>query len=93
MVARTASGGHCVAGVWGRGIGSGTRPEEVAVEWALAEVIATAVLIGLVPASIARRKGRDFLAWWFFGAMMFVFALPAALLLRPIGLGRPAPKP
>ena len=63
------------------------------MEWALAEVIATAVLIGLVPATIARRKGRDFLAWWFFGAMMFVFALPAALLLRPIGLGRPAPKP
>ena len=63
------------------------------MEWALAETIATAVLVGLVPATIARRKGRDFLAWWFFGAMMFVLALPAALLLRPIGLGRPAPKP
>jgi hypothetical protein len=63
------------------------------VEWALAETIAVAVLIGLVPATIARRKGRDFLAWWFFGAMMFVFALPAALLLRPIGLGRPASRP
>jgi hypothetical protein len=60
------------------------------VEWALAETIAIAVLIGLVPATIARRKGRDFLAWWFFGAMMFVLAFPAALLLRPIGLGRPA---
>jgi hypothetical protein len=63
------------------------------VEWALAETIAVAVLVGLVPAAIARRKGRDFLVWWFFGAMMFVLALPAALLLRPIGLGRPAPKP
>jgi ABC-type polysaccharide/polyol phosphate export permease len=63
------------------------------VEWALAETIAVAVLIGLVPATIARRKGRDFLAWWVLGAMMFVFALPAALLLRPIGLGRPAHKP
>jgi ABC-type polysaccharide/polyol phosphate export permease len=63
------------------------------VEWALAETIAVAVLVGLVPAAIARRKGRDFLAWWFFGALMFVFALPAALLLRPIGLGRPVPKP
>jgi hypothetical protein len=60
---------------------------------ALAEALAVAALIGLVPAAIARRKGRDFLAWWVFGAMMFVFALPVALLLRPVGLGRSAQKP
>jgi len=58
----------------------------------LAETVAVAALIGLVPATIARRKGRDFLAWWVFGTMMFVFALPAALLLRPAGLGRSAHK-
>ncbi|HYY78245.1 MAG TPA: hypothetical protein VFD04_03560 [Actinomycetes bacterium] len=60
------------------------------MNWAVVQVIVGAVLIGLLPATIARRKGRDFLAWWFFGAMMFVFALPAALLLRPVGLGRSA---
>jgi hypothetical protein len=63
------------------------------VELALAEALAVAALIGLVPATIARRKGRDFLAWWFFGTMLFVAALPAALLLRPAGLGRSAQKP
>jgi hypothetical protein len=63
------------------------------VELALAEALAVAALIGLVPAAIARRKGRDFLAWWVFGAMMFVLALPVALLLRPVGLGRSAQKP
>ena len=62
------------------------------MELALAETFAVAALIGLAPATIARRKGRDFLAWWVFGVMMFVFALPAALLLRPAGLGRSAHK-
>jgi hypothetical protein len=63
------------------------------VEWAVVQTIAGAVLVGLLPATIARRKGRDFLAWWFFGAMMFVLALPAALLLRPVGLGRSPHQP
>jgi hypothetical protein len=53
-----------------------------------------AALLGLVPATIARRKGRDFLAWWwFFGMMLFVAALPAALLMRPAGLGSTAQRP
>jgi hypothetical protein len=52
-----------------------------------------AAVLGLVPATIAPRKGRDFLAWWFFGMMMFVAALPAALLMRPAGLGSTAQRP
>jgi hypothetical protein len=59
----------------------------------LAQALAVAALIGLVPATIARRKGRDFLAWWVFGMMLFAVALPVALLLRPAGLGRSAQKP
>jgi hypothetical protein len=40
-----------------------------------------AVLLGLLPASIARGKGRDFVVWWFYGAALFIVALPHALLL------------
>jgi hypothetical protein len=59
----------------------------------LALTVALAALVGLVPATIAHRKGRDFLAWWFFGTMLFVAALPASLLLRPAGLGPSSQKP
>jgi hypothetical protein len=59
----------------------------------LALTLALGAVLGLVPATIARRKGRDFLAWWFFGMMMFVAALPAALLMRPAGLGSTAQRP
>lgn len=44
----------------------------------------TLSLLGLVPAFIARRKGRGFLTWWFFGATLFPVALPIAWLLKPL---------
>lgn len=40
-------------------------------------------LLGLIPASIARKKGRDFINWWFFGAGLFPIALPLAIKLKP----------
>ena len=40
-------------------------------------------LLGLIPAYIARKKGRDFINWWFFGASLFPIALPMALHLKP----------
>ncbi len=46
------------------------------------EIIIIAVLIGLIPAAIARNKGRDFVLWWVFGAALFIVALPAALLIK-----------
>ena len=42
-----------------------------------------AVLIGLIPAYIAREKGRDFFTWWLYGAAIFIVALPHAILLQP----------
>ena len=52
------------------------------------EILILAVLIGLIPAVIARNKGRSFGLWWFFGAALFIVALPAALLIQadPTGL-------
>lgn len=45
------------------------------------EIVLLAVLIGLIPAFIAYAKGRTFIGWWFFGAMLFIVALPIALLM------------
>lgn len=42
-------------------------------------------LLGLVPANIARKKGRDFINWWFFGASLFPIALSMALKIKPEG--------
>ena len=47
------------------------------------EFIVIVVLIGLIPAAIAKGKGRSFGLWWFYGAMIFIVALPHALLLKP----------
>jgi len=47
------------------------------------EIIILAALIGLIPAAIARGKGRSFGLWWIYGAMLFIVALPHALLLKP----------
>jgi len=42
-----------------------------------------AAAIGLIPATVAYRKGHDFFAWWLFGGALFIVALPAAILLKP----------
>jgi hypothetical protein len=44
-----------------------------------------AVLLGLIPAAIARGKGRDFAIWWFYGAALFIVVLPHELMLSPAG--------
>ena len=44
--------------------------------------LAIAVVIGLIPAAIAASKGRSFFAWWIYGALVFIVALPHALLLK-----------
>jgi len=45
------------------------------------EVFIGAVLIGLIPAAIARSKGRSFGLWWLYGALLFIVALPHALIM------------
>ncbi len=40
------------------------------------------ILVGLIPAVIARNKGRSFVLWWFYGAVLFIVALPHALLMK-----------
>ncbi len=40
-------------------------------------------LLGLIPAVIASKKGHSFGMWWFFGAALFIAALPMAIMLKP----------
>ena len=46
------------------------------------EILIIAVLIGLIPAAIAKSKGRSFGLWWLFGAALFIVALPASLIIK-----------
>lgn len=46
-------------------------------------IIVLAALIGLIPAAIAKGKGHSFGEWWLFGALLFIVALPMALVLKP----------
>lgn len=46
------------------------------------EILIIAALLGLIPANIAKNKGHSFGGWWFFGAALFIVALPCALLLK-----------
>ena len=47
------------------------------------EILLIAILIGLIPAAIAKGKGRSFIGWWIYGAALFIVALPHALLIKP----------
>lgn len=46
------------------------------------EILIIAIVIGLLPATIAQSKGYSFLLWWFYGAALFIIALPHSLMLK-----------
>jgi cytochrome c-type biogenesis protein len=56
--------------------------DEVLVGQILMFGVVTLALLGLIPAFIARQKGRRFLDWWVFGAGLFPVALILALRLE-----------
>ncbi|RWU03137.1 hypothetical protein DWB63_13115 [Pseudodesulfovibrio sp. S3] len=45
-------------------------------------VLLTAMLIGLIPAFIARSKGRSMGAWWIYGTLLFIIALPHSIFMK-----------
>jgi ribosomal protein L37AE/L43A len=47
------------------------------------EMIVFAVLTGLIPSMIAKKKGRDPILWWLYGTFLFIVALPHALIMSP----------
>ena len=49
------------------------------------ELLILAIVIGLLPAAIAQSKGRNFVAWWIYGAALFIVALPHSLIIKAEG--------
>lgn len=47
------------------------------------EFLIVALLLGIIPATIAAKKGYNFFLWWLFGAALFIVALPVAILIQP----------
>jgi len=45
-------------------------------------ILIGAIIIGLLPAFIAQTKGRSFVLWWIYGALLFIIALPHSLLMK-----------
>jgi cytochrome c-type biogenesis protein len=56
--------------------------DEVQAGTYLLLIIGLLIIIGLIPAFIAKSKGRKFYDWWFFGAALIFIALPAAMLIK-----------
>ena len=48
------------------------------------EILILAIIIGLIPATIAHSKGRSFMLWWFYGAMLWIVALPVSICLKSV---------
>lgn len=46
------------------------------------EIFIIALMLGLIPASVALHKGRGFFGWWIYGSALFIVALPHALLIK-----------
>ena len=51
------------------------------------EILLLAMVLGLIPAAIARSKGRSFFGFWFYGTLLFIVALPHAILAKPDATG------
>lgn len=45
------------------------------------ECLLVAALLGLIPAAIAKKKGKSFGLWWLYGWLLFIVAIIHALLL------------
>jgi hypothetical protein len=46
------------------------------------QMLMVAPALGLIPAFVARKKGRSGFGWWLFGFALAIIAIPAILSLR-----------
>lgn len=46
------------------------------------EIFIWAIMLGLIPALVAKNKGKSFPLWWLYGAAIFIVALPHSLIIR-----------
>ena len=45
--------------------------------------ISAVLIVGAIPACIAKSKGRSFFRWWVYGLFLFFFAIIHSVLLKP----------
>lgn len=43
-------------------------------------ILLFAMLLGMIPAAIAHKKGHSFVIWWALGTLLFIIALPLAII-------------
>lgn len=58
--------------------------EEITIGTYLLIGFVALIFLGLLPAFIAKRKGRRFLDWYLFGVGLFPIALPVSIFLKPL---------
>lgn len=58
--------------------------EELTIGRYLLIGVVVLLILGLIPAFIASRKGRKFIEWYLFGVGLFPVALPMSIILNPI---------
>lgn len=46
------------------------------------EILFVALILGLIPALIARKKGRNFFGWYIYGTLIFIVALVHSLVAK-----------
>lgn len=46
------------------------------------EILLVSIVIGIIPALIARSKGRSFFSWWVYGALLFIIAIVHSLVIK-----------
>ena len=47
------------------------------------ELLIFGAIVGVIPALIARSKGRGFWGWWIYGSLLFIIAFVHVLLISP----------
>jgi hypothetical protein len=50
----------------------------------LIEILVLSSTVGFIPSMIAKKKGRDPILWWLYGTVLFIIALPHALIMSPL---------
>lgn len=55
------------------------QTQEIAALGEILSFLIGAAFVGIFPAYLAYKKGRNFFLWWFFGGAIFIIALPVAL--------------
>ena len=52
------------------------------LEGLIKDILVPATLIGLVPAFIAKSKGRNFILWWIYGIGLFIIAIIHVFVIK-----------